>query len=117
MTDLPDRILEAIALVAQNAEELKAVQPTLMRIGLSTPDGRSLVVSSDPSADLRRCEADKRTVELHVPNWSVIADSPYVDAGGNPVPPCKHCKWSWPCPDLLDRADAYGVAPGPLTED
>jgi hypothetical protein len=104
MTDLPDRILEAIEPVAQNAEELNAAQPTLMRIGLSTPDGRSLVVSSDPRVTLRRCEADRRTVERHaLRGKSVLRNGEFVDY-------CAACQQPIPCPDLLDRAHAYDVA-------
>jgi hypothetical protein len=105
MTDLSDRILAAIEEVRRNAEELKAVRPTLMRIGLSTSDGRSLVVSSDPSADLRRCEADKRTVERHHRElaFAIVVDKGVEQHG------CAHCGKPWPCSDLLDRADAYDV--------
>lgn len=103
MTDLPDRILAAIAEDRRNAEELKAVQPELMRIGLSTSDGRSLVVSSDPDVILRHCEADKRTVQRH----SHVGHS--VPFGDYELDYCRACGNLIPCPDLLDRASAYDI--------
>jgi hypothetical protein len=48
----------------------------------------------DTQITLRRCEADKRTVERHREHLGQ----------------CTGCTRLWPCPDLLDRADAYDVA-------
>lgn len=56
------------------------------------------IAHNGPQATLRRCVADKRTVERHRP---VNGDDEDVF--------CFHCAESWPCPDLLDRAAAYDV--------
>jgi len=103
VSDLSDRIFAVIDEARRHAEEVKAAQPQYMSIGLSLPDGRSLKVTSDPDIELRRCEADKRTVERH------------SEVGGGCRWPeystefCAACGQTMPCPDLQDRAAAWNV--------
>lgn len=83
MTDLPDRILEAIAETARDAQHAL---------------GDPWVARKEPLDTLRRCEADTRTVQRHAPER--IKDRYW----------CTHCERLWPCVEILDRADAYGIA-------
>lgn len=124
MTDLPDRILAAIEQTAHIAEKARDAGSvgvyghTIQEKWLASDDGHiytmpdgvtivtgpygldtevaNHVLRHQPSVVLRRCEADKRTVERHAPHGTF-----YNDCGG--------CGEDWPCPDLLDRADAYGI--------
>lgn len=57
------------------------------------------VLRHDPASVLRRCAADRKLVQRH---------KPVTDADGNGEY-CFHCAETWPCPDLLDRAEAYGL--------
>lgn len=76
------------------------------------------IARHDPASTLRRCAADRKILELHVP---VI-----LHAGHPLVPPvagatrrvCRSCSPmvgsaddSWPCPTLLALAEAYGIEP------
>lgn len=103
MTFYVDRILEAICETEKNAEEIKAAQPTLMRIGLSLPDGRTITVTSDPDIDLRRCAADRRVLQRHAKCGS---DGGYCDDGGHGRDGDDP---SYGCADLEDLAVRYGV--------
>lgn len=60
----------------------------------------------DPPAELNRCAADRRTVERHQPEDVV---DPCGCGRTHRYQRCVGCEEEWPCPDLLDRADAYGV--------
>lgn len=86
--DFVKRVLDAI----ETAEE--AAKPTGLLEGFG-PFTRY--------DELRRCAADRRVIERHAVFHS-------VDLGGDEKW-CTHCRSSrWPCPDLLDRAEAYGVS-------
>ncbi|MEU4804336.1 DUF6221 family protein [Actinosynnema sp. NPDC023587] len=82
------------------------------------------VVRQDPTAALRRCAADRRTVERHRPvpdhgrfsdDWADNCPNPDDCAHYERPPVCTCCCDNTgdpvpaPCPDLLDRADAYGI--------
>lgn len=56
------------------------------------------IVDNQPDDVLRRCEADRRTVERHSPRRL--------------EPGYGHCAWcgqTWPCPDFQDRMAAYDI--------
>jgi hypothetical protein len=91
MTDLPDRILEAIEAAVTHARLLDEHLSGHDRP--YNPDD-----PTDPTVVLRHCEADKRTVQRHAPER--IKDRYW----------CTHCERLWPCVEILDRADAYGIA-------
>jgi hypothetical protein len=55
------------------------------------------IAHNGPKATLRRCEADKRTVQRHAPER--IKDRYW----------CTHCERLWPCVEILDRAAAWDV--------
>ena len=59
------------------------------------------IAHNDPQVVLRRCEADRRTVQRHEPR---PLDDDYAT--------CHWCGQVWPCPDLLDRAQAYDITTG-----
>jgi hypothetical protein len=61
------------------------------------------IVHNDPAATIRRCEADKRTVERHN---QVDHSVPFADYQFDY---CATCRELMPCPDMLDRAASYGV--------
>lgn len=77
-----------------------------------TPDREQLVAagfakSGANESTLRRCEADKRTVERHASNkYNCGLDD--CETHGHLLV-CAGCAQLWPCPDLLDRAAAYDV--------
>lgn len=69
------------------------------------------IARHDPNAVLRRCAADRRRLERH---------RQVVDGGSDSAWPAPgHCAACitgddyvpFPCPDFLDLADSYGVAP------
>ena len=64
----------------------------------------SVKVIFDEKVVLRRCAADRRRLERH---------SYYTRSGSAPdyELTCRHCSSEWPCEDLIDVADSYGVAP------
>lgn len=76
-----------------------------------------------PWGVLRRCEADRRTVERHRPTWpdgkpEYGSHWETTESGGTvtvqnaePDAPywCDTCSVPSPCPELLDRAQAYDV--------
>lgn len=67
------------------------------------------IVRHSPSAVLRRCAADRRVVERHTEfHAAVLPAAP----GAEPQTErwCTQCRSSrWPCPELVDRAEAYGI--------
>jgi hypothetical protein len=68
------------------------------------------IVRHDPEAVLRRCAADRRTVERHMPR--VAVQGPYE---GELICGCSDGADEWhatrfPCEDVRDRADAYGLS-------
>jgi hypothetical protein len=71
------------------------------------------ITRHDPDAVLRRCEADRRTVQCHQPTEDRSGWLP--DGSYGPISPaCTACGSEdyaepWPCLDLFDRADAYGI--------
>lgn len=82
------------------------------------------VVRQAPAATLRRCAADRRVVERHRPvgdhgrfsdDWADDCPNPGDCAHTERPPVCMTCRdyagdpVPAPCPDLLDRADAYGI--------
>jgi hypothetical protein len=114
VTDLPDRILAAIEQAKKPVHfpcgsRLYDPHPTM---DVWHPDGHLKPVDD---ATLRRCEADKRTVERHAPH--ILTNS-----ARKPQPIiCSYCSHvpdavEWPCPDLLDRAAAYDVPTTPTAE-
>jgi hypothetical protein len=71
----------------------------------SWPDEIAHITRHSPASVLRRCAADRRRLERH---WTS------VDTWGRPT--CGYDRDGddevlWPCPDILDVADSYGVAP------
>lgn len=101
MTDLPDRILAAIATHLHLAHEHHLGQCTVWTEGWQLKPGPCNCYG--PDEVLRRCEADKRTVERHqLRGKSVLRNGEFVDY-------CAACLRVIPCPDLLDRAAAYGI--------
>jgi hypothetical protein len=67
------------------------------------------IVRNDPEAVSRRCAADRRVVERHTMFHAIV---PPVVLGDEPSTEryCTQCHAQrWPCPELLDRAQAYGV--------
>lgn len=70
------------------------------------------IARNDPDAVLRRCAADRRRIERH--QLETATDGRYE---GSLI--CVGCSvgdddWfdrPFPCPDFLDLADSYGVAP------
>lgn len=77
----------------------------------------SHVARNDPAAVLRRCAADKRVLERH--NKPEPMDPFQVRVWRFEVK-CGHCSWTcytdcedmvkFPCPDLVDLADRYGIS-------
>jgi hypothetical protein len=66
------------------------------------------IVHNDPVSVLRRCEADRRTVERH----STITDAVFSTSPGKPgvwLPKCFYCNGRAPCDDLRDMMDRYGI--------
>ncbi len=72
--------------------------------GLVEADARHIALHN-PKDIIRRCEADLRTLARHAPDGPVV-----IDERGDPVVWCLYCGRTWPCPDVLDRADVYGVS-------
>lgn len=84
------------------------------------------IARNDPNAALRRYAADRRRLERHTPipdhgrfsdDWADRRPNPGdCDCGERPKV-CGACRdqvgdpLEAPCPDLLDLADSYGVAP------
>lgn len=104
MTDLPDRILAAIETDSQrDAHDHDCLWSIDRNGGWCDKDCRKRT--------LRHCEADKRTVERHslIRGKSVLRNGEFVDY-------CAACVQPIPCPDLLDRAAAYGVPTTPTGE-
>lgn len=92
MKDLVQRMLTAI-----EADEAAARPSDDQRWSVPGPWTLQRVIS--------RCAADRRVVERHAAFHAVN-----LGEGGNERW-CTHCRNSrWPCPDLLDRAEAYGVS-------
>lgn len=56
----------------------------------------------DPESVLRRCAADRRMLARHVPHHS--------EAAGAMI--CQHDSHRWPCPDITDLAEGYGLTGG-----
>lgn len=76
------------------------------RFGVETEDseqGRAdaaYLAGNDPSAALRRCLADRKTLGLHRVEESKSGKLPGF---------CGHCGWRWPCPDVRNLAhNGYG---------
>lgn len=81
------------------------------------------VAYNDPATVLRACEADRRTVERHMPSWpDGEPEYSYHDErtesgqwasvrNGEPDTPyyCLRCSDFWPCADFRDRAAAYSI--------
>lgn len=75
------------------------------------------IALNDPAAVLRRCAADKRVLERH--NKPEPMDPFQVRVWRFEVK-CGHCSWTcytdcedmvkFPCPDLVDLADRYGIS-------
>lgn len=65
------------------------------------------IARQGPQTTLRRCEADKRTVERH----SRVGAREWVGIGHDAELRyrCEACWRPIPCPDLLDRAAAYDI--------
>lgn len=66
------------------------------------------IVRHDPAAVLRRCTADRRSVKRHSNRWRITYGGEIGDST-NLVRHCEVCDYPMPCPDLLDRAEAYDV--------
>lgn len=74
----------------------------------SWPDEIAHIIRHDPAAVLRRCAADRRRLERHTPDTTGDGYFYCTTCGGGG----KHeFPVEWPCEDLLDVADSYGVAP------
>lgn len=87
---------------------------------------RRHIVRNGPASALRRCAVDRRRLERHTPipdhgrfsdDWATECPNPGdCDCGERPKV-CGACRdqvgdpIEAPCPDLLDLADSYGVAP------
>lgn len=84
--DLASRILEAIERKEQ-----------MLRLVLSRPRAALKVSLRN---DVRRCELDRGLVERHHPDTPQEGRLPWF---------CAHCGWRWPCPDVRDLAEVYGV--------
>lgn len=70
---------------------------------------RAHIARHDPAAVLRRCAADRRTVERH----STIRDAVFSTSPGKPgvwLPKCFYCNKRAPCDDLTDMMDRYGIS-------
>lgn len=115
MTDpatLAERILAAIEEAERQAQHAAGVFPGEWHVDRSTAGftirvGNRHVVVGDPtmayyiehrqpSTVLRDCAADRRVLERH-------------ELAGVEYPRCAYCGENWPCPDVLDRAEAYGI--------
>lgn len=94
--------------------------------------GQAECSCGEPEAVRRRCAADRRRLERHTPipnhgrfsdDWASGCPNPGdCDCGERPKV-CGACRdqvgdpLEAPCPDLLDLADSYGVAPAKETAD
>lgn len=67
------------------------------------------IARQDPKTALRRCAADRRTVERHRRPGSAQAHG--TQDGIWVLEWCEGCGAPMPCPDLLDRAAAYNITP------
>jgi hypothetical protein len=112
VTDLPDRILVAIELRKQLATEHHLGMCTIWTEGYRLNPGPCNC--RGPAEVRRTCEADKRTVERHAPTAYECGLHDCVTHGH--LLTCNGCGEMWPCPDLLDRAAAYGVPTTPIGE-
>lgn len=74
------------------------------RLVLSRPRPRGKIHGH---AQLRRCAADRSTVERH--SRPGRAEARGTQDGMAVLEYCECCGALMPCPDLLDRAEAYGI--------
>lgn len=54
----------------------------------------------DPETELRRCAAERKTLALH------RVEEPEQDRLRGF---CAHCGWRFPCPDVRNLAEGYGI--------
>jgi hypothetical protein len=99
---LSDRILAAIETHLHLAHEHHLGQCTVWTEGWQLKPGPCNCYGPDEVR--RHCEADKRTVERHRTSGVTVL------VAGQERHFCARCHVLMPCPDLLDRADAWGVA-------
>lgn len=59
-----------------------------------------VIVNPRLRPERHRCELDRHLVERHQPEEAAEGRLPGF---------CKHCGWRWPCPDLRDLAEVYGI--------
>ena len=71
--------------------------------GVPGPAVAAFIVDQQPSMTLRRCAADRRTVERHSEAAVRQFDGFHYRFW------CRSCHNEMPCPDLLDRAAAYNI--------
>ena len=114
MTNLTSRITAALDEQQRLAEDVSARLNFAFMVhqwgGPNTYAGR-LATLADPSSVLRRVAAQRRVLERHTPGEQERPDDPIECKG------CTHqhvdlpgpCWADWPCPEILDLADALGV--------
>jgi hypothetical protein len=71
----------------------------------SWPNEIAHIIHNDPVSVLRRCAADRRRLERHRPGLNALGNRQVC--GYDRYPP--DADTDWPCPDVLDLADSYGI--------
>lgn len=78
----------------------------------------AFIAANDPARIIRDCERDVKVLARHEPN--VFPPAVAERFGGDPW--CGVCRLdpasaTWPCPEIVDLAEAYDITEAPTTSD